>query len=170
MMYKGLELIEAKWLATWRRRISKSYPPRGIVHSAVEFDDGAVLAQLGLPDMRLPIQYALDAGRNARPAEVPRLRLAEAAARPFSRRITRRFRRSASPACGGAKGRPRRGTQRGERGGGRPVPHGQARLCRDCGKRRRALDAIPVKRNSHWTASWPADAAAQSWYSRTARI
>ena len=53
-----------------------------IVHSAVEFDDGAVLAQLGLPDMRLPIQYALTWPQRAA-CKVPRLRLAEAAKLTF---------------------------------------------------------------------------------------
>ena len=53
-----------------------------IVHSAVEFDDGAMIAQLGLPDMRLPIQYALTYPARV-PCKVPRLNLAEAAKLTF---------------------------------------------------------------------------------------
>lgn len=57
---KGLEVIEAKWLyGVSYDRIQVVVHPQSIVHSMVEFEDGAVLAQLGLPDMRVPIQYAL---------------------------------------------------------------------------------------------------------------
>lgn len=59
MINKGFELIEAKWLfGVEAERIEVLVHPQSIVHSAVEFRDGAVKAQLGLPDMRLPIQYA----------------------------------------------------------------------------------------------------------------
>lgn len=60
MMNKGLELIEAKWLfGIDIDRIEILVHPEAIVHSMVEFVDGSVLAQLGITDMRLPIQYAL---------------------------------------------------------------------------------------------------------------
>ncbi|MDO4212114.1 MAG: 1-deoxy-D-xylulose-5-phosphate reductoisomerase [Bacteroidales bacterium] len=59
MMNKGFEMIEAKWLFGVRpEQIDVHVHPESIVHSAVEFEDGGVKAQLGVPDMRLPIQYA----------------------------------------------------------------------------------------------------------------
>lgn len=60
MMNKGFEVIEARWLFDVApRQIEVYVHPESIVHSAVQFADGAVKAQLGVPDMRLPIQYAL---------------------------------------------------------------------------------------------------------------
>ena len=59
MMNKGFEVIEAKWLfGVSASQIQVLVHPQSIVHSAVQFHDGAVKAQLGVPDMRLPIQYA----------------------------------------------------------------------------------------------------------------
>ena len=60
MMNKGFEVIEAKWLfGVPVDKIEVLIHPQSIVHSAVQFTDGAIKAQLGAPDMRLPIQYAL---------------------------------------------------------------------------------------------------------------
>lgn len=60
MMNKGFEVIEAKWLfGVPADKIQVLIHPQSIVHSAVQFADGAMKAQLGVPDMRLPIQYAL---------------------------------------------------------------------------------------------------------------
>lgn len=60
MINKGFEVIEAKWLfGVPAEKIQVLIHPQSIVHSAVQFTDGAVKAQLGAPDMRLPIQYAL---------------------------------------------------------------------------------------------------------------
>ena len=60
MMNKGLEMIEARWLFdTPMDRVSVVVHPQSIVHSLVELTDGSVLAQMGAPDMRAPIQYAL---------------------------------------------------------------------------------------------------------------
>ena len=60
MMNKGFEVIEAKWLfGVPVEKIQVLLHPQSIVHSAVQFTDGAIKAQLGAPDMRLPIQYAL---------------------------------------------------------------------------------------------------------------
>ena len=60
MVNKGLEVIEAKWLfGVEPSQIQVVVQPQSIIHSMVEFEDGAVMAQLGTPDMRLPIQYAL---------------------------------------------------------------------------------------------------------------
>ena len=59
MMNKGFEVIEAKWLfGVPAERIQVLVHPQSVVHSAVQFRDGSVKAQLGVPDMRLPIQYA----------------------------------------------------------------------------------------------------------------
>ena len=60
MINKGLEVIEAKWLFDVDvDQVQVVVQPRSIIHSMVEYVDGAVIAQLGLPDMKLPIQYAL---------------------------------------------------------------------------------------------------------------
>ena len=60
MVNKGLEVIEARWLFDVNLdQIQVVVHPESVIHSAVEFDDSAVIAQLGTPDMRLPIQYAL---------------------------------------------------------------------------------------------------------------
>lgn len=77
MMNKGLELIEAMWLYDLPPEDIEIVVHReSIVHSAVEFADGAVIAQLGLPDMRLPIQLALTWPQRV-PCKVPRMSLAE---------------------------------------------------------------------------------------------
>lgn len=61
LMNKGLEVIEAKWLFNVEKeQIHPIIHPESVVHSAVEFEDGAVIAQMGEPDMKLPIMYALD--------------------------------------------------------------------------------------------------------------
>lgn len=60
LMNKGLEMIEAKWLFNLRAdQIEIVIHPQSVVHSMVQFEDGSVKAQMGLPDMKLPIQYAL---------------------------------------------------------------------------------------------------------------
>lgn len=60
LMNKGLEVIEAKWLFDLRaNQIDVVVHPQSIIHSAVQFKDGSIKAQMGIPDMKLPIQYAL---------------------------------------------------------------------------------------------------------------
>ena len=60
LMNKGLEVIEAKWLFDLKaEQIEVVVHPQSIIHSAVQFEDGSIKAQLGIPDMKLPIQYAL---------------------------------------------------------------------------------------------------------------
>lgn len=60
LMNKGLEMIEAKWLFNLKpEQIQVLIHPQSIIHSMVQFEDGSIKAQLGLPDMRLPIQYAM---------------------------------------------------------------------------------------------------------------
>jgi 1-deoxy-D-xylulose-5-phosphate reductoisomerase len=60
LMNKGLEMIEAKWLFNLKpEQIQVIVHPQSIIHSMVQFEDGSIKSQMGLPDMRLPIQYAL---------------------------------------------------------------------------------------------------------------
>jgi 1-deoxy-D-xylulose-5-phosphate reductoisomerase len=60
LMNKGLEMIEAKWLFNLKAdQIEVLVHPQSVVHSMVQFEDGSIKAQLGLPDMKLPIQYAM---------------------------------------------------------------------------------------------------------------
>jgi 1-deoxy-D-xylulose-5-phosphate reductoisomerase len=77
LMNKGLEVIEAHWLYdVGYEQIDVVIHPQSIVHSLVEFADGSLKAQLGLPDMRIPIQYALTYPRHL-PSPAPRLAAAE---------------------------------------------------------------------------------------------
>ena len=60
LMNKGLEMIEAKWLFNLKpNQVQVVIHPQSIIHSLIQFEDGSIKAQMGLPDMRLPIQYAL---------------------------------------------------------------------------------------------------------------
>ena len=77
LMNKGLEVIEAKWLFDVAvDAIEVVVHPQSIVHSLVEFQDGSVIAQLGIPDMRIPIAYALSYPRRL-PMSLPGLRLSQ---------------------------------------------------------------------------------------------
>lgn len=72
LMNKGLEVIEAKWLFDLSpEQIDVVVHPQSIIHSMVQFEDGSIKAQMGLPDMRLPIQYALGYPRRIK-ADFPR--------------------------------------------------------------------------------------------------
>jgi 1-deoxy-D-xylulose-5-phosphate reductoisomerase len=91
MMNKGLEVIEAKWLFDLPpSRIDVVIHRQSIVHSLVQFRDSSVLAQLGLPDMRLPIQYAIFYPERL-PNALPRLDLASAGTLTFERPDRDRF-------------------------------------------------------------------------------
>lgn len=91
MMNKGLEIIEAHWLfGIPYDRIEVLIHPESIVHSLVEFRDGSQIAQLGLPDMRLPILYAL-AYPERLPSGAPPLRLADVASLHFAAPDEQRF-------------------------------------------------------------------------------
>ena len=69
MMNKGLEVIEARWLfGVSRKDIEILVHPQSIVHSMVEFADTSIIAQLGLPDMKIPISLALGYPRGGSPA------------------------------------------------------------------------------------------------------
>ncbi len=77
LMNKGLEVIEAKWLFDVSiEMIEVVVHPQSIIHSLVEFQDGSVLAQLGLPDMRIPISYALSYPTRS-PLKLERLKLSQ---------------------------------------------------------------------------------------------
>ena len=91
MMNKGLEIIEARWLfGVEQDRINVVVHPESIIHSMVEFDDGAIIAQMGHPDMREPIQYAL--GYPARlPLEHKKMDFAELGSISFHAPDTDRF-------------------------------------------------------------------------------
>ncbi len=72
LMNKGLEMIEARWLFNLQpTQIQVIIHPQSIIHSMVQFEDGSIKAQMGLPDMKLPIQYALAFPRRI-PNEFPR--------------------------------------------------------------------------------------------------
>ncbi len=91
MMNKALEIIEARWLFDMvPEKIEVLVHPQSIVHSLVEYRDGSVLAQLGLPDMRLPIAYALSYPERLR-LELPKLNLAEAGRLDFFAADEERF-------------------------------------------------------------------------------
>ena len=126
---KGLEVIEAHWLYdVGYDAIDVVIHPQSIVHSAVLFVDGSLKAQLGTPDMRLPIQYAVTyPTRHPSPAPPPDLVAAGQARLP-------RARRGSLP---GPPDRPRRRpdripgdhrAHRGRRGGRGPLPRRHARL------------------------------------------
>lgn len=83
LMNKGLEVIEASWLfGVPQQMIEVVVHPQSIIHSLVEFQDGSVLAQLGLPDMRIPIAYALSYPARL-PLQMERLRLAQCSSLQF---------------------------------------------------------------------------------------
>ncbi|MCL5104607.1 MAG: 1-deoxy-D-xylulose-5-phosphate reductoisomerase [Armatimonadetes bacterium] len=85
MMNKGLEIIEAKWFfGVEADQIEVVIHPTSIVHSMVRFCDGSIIAQLGLPDMRLPIQYSLLYPKRV-DSKLPRLDILEAGALAFEK-------------------------------------------------------------------------------------
>lgn len=92
LVNKGLEVMEAKWLfGVGLEQIQVVVHPQSVIHSAVEYEDGAVIAQLGTPDMRLPIQYALYYPRR-RSLSGKRLNLFELGSLTFEEPDTKTFR------------------------------------------------------------------------------
>ena len=92
MMNKGFEVIEAKWLFGVRPdQIEVVVHPQSIIHSMVEYEDGAVKAQLGMPDMRLPIQYAFSYPQRIK-ASFDRLDFSKMTELTFEQPDTNRFR------------------------------------------------------------------------------
>ena len=91
LMNKGLELIEAMWLFEQPvEGIEILIHPQSIIHSMVQFADGSVMAQLGLPDMRLPILYALSAPKRVK-TNFPRLDFLTCGSLTFEKPDTQRF-------------------------------------------------------------------------------
>ncbi|MCC5936425.1 MAG: 1-deoxy-D-xylulose-5-phosphate reductoisomerase [Lunatimonas sp.] len=92
MMNKGLEVIEAKWLfGLSAPQIEVVVHPQSIVHSLVQFEDGSIKAQLGLPDMRIPIQFALSYPDRLK-AEFPRFHFVDYPALTFEKPDMHTFR------------------------------------------------------------------------------
>lgn len=92
MMNKGFEVIEAKWLFGLQpKQIEVVVHPQSVIHSMVEFEDGAVKAQLGVPDMRLPIQYAFSYPNRVR-SSFERLDFLKCNSLTFEAPDTQRFR------------------------------------------------------------------------------
>ncbi len=91
LMNKGLEVIEAKWLfGLSPEQIEVVIHPQSIIHSMVQFEDGSIKAQMGLPDMRIPIQYALTYPYRAK-SDFPRLNFMDFAQLTFEQPDTNRF-------------------------------------------------------------------------------
>ena len=92
MMNKGLEVIEAKWLFGLRPdQIKVVIHPESIIHSLVQFEDGSLKAQMGLPDMRLPIQYAISYPNRLK-SDLPRFNFADYAKLTFEEPDIKTFR------------------------------------------------------------------------------
>lgn len=92
MMNKGFEMIEAKWLFGLQpEQIEVLVHPQSIIHSMVQFEDGAVMAQLGIPDMKLPIAYAFSYPRRLKSLS-SRLDFAQYSSLTFEQPDTKRFR------------------------------------------------------------------------------
>ena len=92
MMNKGFEVIEAKWLFGVRPdQIEVVVHPQSVIHSMVQYEDGAVKAQLGMPDMRLPIQYAFSYPQRIK-ASFDRLDFSKMTELTFEQPDTNRFR------------------------------------------------------------------------------
>lgn len=92
LMNKGLEVIEARWLfALEPRQIEVIVHPQSIIHSIVQFQDGSMKAQMGLPDMKLPIQYALAYPQRVR-SDFPRFNFMDYPQLTFEQPDTKTFR------------------------------------------------------------------------------
>ena len=92
LMNKGLEVIEAKWLFGLKKeQIDVVVHPQSIIHSIVQFEDGSMKAQMGLPDMKLPIQYALGYP-NRLPSNFPRFNFLNYPSLTFEEPNTKLFR------------------------------------------------------------------------------
>ena len=92
MMNKGFEMIEAKWLfGVTPEQIQVVVHPQSVIHSMVQFEDGAVIAQLGIPDMKLPISYAFSYPKRLH-SKAPRLDFRQYAALTFEEPDMERFR------------------------------------------------------------------------------
>ncbi len=92
MMNKGLEVIEAKWFFDVDvNQIEVLVHPQSVVHSAVQFEDGAVIAQMGVPDMKIPIAYALSCPQRMK-SDFERLNLSQIGSLTFEKPDVENFR------------------------------------------------------------------------------
>ena len=92
LMNKGLEVIEAKWLFGLKtEQVDVIVHPQSIIHSLIQFEDGSIKAQLGLPDMRLPIQFALSYPKRLK-SDFPRFDFANFPALTFEKPDMETFR------------------------------------------------------------------------------
>lgn len=92
LMNKGLEMIEAKWLFNLDpKQIEVLVHPQSIIHSMIQFEDGSIKAQMGLPDMKLPIQYALSFPRRIK-SDFPRYNFKNPSTLTFEEPDTKTFR------------------------------------------------------------------------------
>lgn len=92
LMNKGLEVIEAKWLFALKpEQVEVIVHPQSIIHSLIQFEDGSIKAQLGLPDMRLPIQFAMSYPDRLK-SDFPRFDFAKYPALTFEQPDTETFR------------------------------------------------------------------------------
>lgn len=92
LMNKGLEVIEARWLFNLKpEQIEVIVHPQSIIHSIVQFQDGSMKAQMGLPDMKLPIQYALGYPQRLK-SDFPRFNFMDYPALTFEKADTKTFR------------------------------------------------------------------------------
>ncbi len=155
MMNKALEIIEARWLFDLRpEQIDVVIHPQSIVHSLVEFVDGSVVAQLSPPDMKLPIQYALDVSASVRRAWRRGSIGRDAHASWSSSRRTASGSRRWSWGCEVAARRRhgRGGAQCGQRSGRRPVSwrasYTLPRSCRPAGACSSITHLNPIPRSS----------------------
>lgn len=92
LMNKGLEMIEAKWLFNLNpEQIEVIVHPQSIIHSIVQFEDGSMKAQMGLPDMKIPIQYALSYPKRLK-SDYPRFNFVDYPSLTFEKADTKTFR------------------------------------------------------------------------------
>jgi 1-deoxy-D-xylulose-5-phosphate reductoisomerase len=92
LMNKGLEMIEAKWLFNLQpNQVQVVIHPQSIIHSMIQFEDGSIKSQMGLPDMKLPIQYAFSFPRRL-PSNFPRYDFRKPNTLTFEEPVTRTFR------------------------------------------------------------------------------
>ena len=164
LMNKGLELIEAQHLfGIDYERIDVVVHPQSIIHALVQLNDGASLAHMGYPDMRVPISYALHYPERA---DVPVRPLDLAELGQLDLRAARRG-RVPVPAPGARGGRRRRHrslrAERGQRGGGGGLPRRRARRSLGIAEViERALDELPAEPVRHFSDLYRADAAARA--------
>ncbi len=162
LMNKGFEAIEAHHLfGVPYERIEVVVHPQSIVHSLIDLNDGATLAHLGYPDMRVPISYALHFPERA-DVDVPRLDLSEVGELTFEQPDLETFaclRLALEAGEGGRDGALR--AQRRRRGRGSGLPRRKDRLQRDRRRDRAVLAEMPAQPLTHFEDLFAVDAEAR---------